>query len=103
MSTTPDGAVRAYTEAHKAVFLSDLAEWLRVPSVPAEPDRSPAKPRGAEWPSGVDVPARCPGISVPSGSWHSVNEKADPGPAPEGRGDASAYLWGDLSDMSNRA
>ncbi|MFE2425155.1 dipeptidase [Streptomyces sp. NPDC059373] len=49
MSTTPDSAVRTYIEAHKAAFLDDLADWLRIPSVSADPDRSADVRRSAEW------------------------------------------------------
>jgi acetylornithine deacetylase/succinyl-diaminopimelate desuccinylase-like protein len=49
MSTTPDSAVRTYIEAHKTAFLDDLADWLRIPSVSADPDRSADVRRSAEW------------------------------------------------------
>ncbi|MEU8568484.1 dipeptidase [Streptomyces pathocidini] len=49
MSTTPDSAVRAYIEEHRSAFLEDLAEWLRIPSVSADPDRAADVRRSAEW------------------------------------------------------
>ncbi|MER6311535.1 dipeptidase [Streptomyces sp. NPDC001657] len=49
MSTTPDSAVRAYLDSHRDAFLDDLAEWLRIPSVSADPDRAPDVRRSAEW------------------------------------------------------
>jgi acetylornithine deacetylase/succinyl-diaminopimelate desuccinylase-like protein len=49
MSQTPDNAVRAYIEHHRAVFLDDLAEWLRIPSVSAQPDHAPDVRRSADW------------------------------------------------------
>ncbi|MFI1963959.1 dipeptidase [Streptomyces pathocidini] len=49
MSATPDSAVRAYIEEHRSAFLEDLAEWLRIPSVSADPDRAADVRRSAEW------------------------------------------------------
>ncbi|MFE9255516.1 M20/M25/M40 family metallo-hydrolase [Streptomyces sp. NPDC006879] len=49
MSETPDSAVRTYIDTHRAAFLDDLAEWLRIPSVSAEPERAPEVRRSAEW------------------------------------------------------
>ncbi|MDW6060137.1 dipeptidase [Streptomyces sp. FXJ1.4098] len=51
MSNTPDTdiAVRAYVDAHRAAFLDDLAEWLRIPSVSADPARADDVRRSAEW------------------------------------------------------
>ncbi|WP_234383152.1 M20/M25/M40 family metallo-hydrolase [Streptomyces dysideae] len=42
-------AVRPYDEAHRAAFLDDLAEWLRIPSVSAQPDHAPDVRRSADW------------------------------------------------------
>ncbi|GAA0470538.1 dipeptidase [Streptomyces sp. NPDC046215] len=49
MSDTPDSAVRAFIEGHRAAFLDDLVEWLRIPSVSADPERAPEVRRSAEW------------------------------------------------------
>lgn len=49
MSTTPDSAVRAYIALHREAFLQDLAEWLRIPSVSADPERAGEVRRSAEW------------------------------------------------------
>ncbi|GAA2515591.1 dipeptidase [Streptomyces gobitricini] len=52
MSDTPDSAVqtvRAYIEQHRAAFLDDLVEWLRIPSVSAQPVHAPDVRRSAEW------------------------------------------------------
>lgn len=49
MSNTPDSAVRTYIDGHRDAFLSDLAEWLRIPSVSAEPERAADVRRSAEW------------------------------------------------------
>ncbi|MBT2386604.1 dipeptidase [Streptomyces sp. ISL-11] len=49
MSDTPDSAVRAFIEGHRADFLDDLVEWLRIPSVSAEPGRAADVRRSAEW------------------------------------------------------
>ncbi|MFJ8072985.1 dipeptidase [Streptomyces sp. NPDC096176] len=49
MSDTPDSAVRTYIEQHRAAFLDDLAEWLRIPSVSAQPEHDADVRRSAEW------------------------------------------------------
>ncbi|CAL9305703.1 MULTISPECIES: dipeptidase [unclassified Streptomyces] len=52
MSDTPDSAVqtvRKYIEQHRAAFLDDLAAWLRIPSVSAQPEHAPDVRRSAEW------------------------------------------------------
>ncbi|CAL9428347.1 dipeptidase [Streptomyces sp. enrichment culture] len=42
-------AVRTYIGEHRAAFLDDLAEWLRIPSVSAQPDHAPDVHRSAAW------------------------------------------------------
>ncbi|MEV5505956.1 dipeptidase [Streptomyces orinoci] len=49
MSPTPDSAVRSYIATHRAAFLDDLAEWLRIPSVSADPGRAGEVRRSADW------------------------------------------------------
>ncbi|MFF8830219.1 dipeptidase [Streptomyces sp. NPDC015131] len=52
MSDTPDSAVqtvRTYIDRHRAAFLDDLVEWLRIPSVSAQPEHAPDVRRSAEW------------------------------------------------------
>ncbi|GGK27355.1 peptidase [Streptomyces camponoticapitis] len=53
MSETPDSAVRTHTRdyirSHRAAFLDDLAEWLRIPSVSAQPDHAADVARSADW------------------------------------------------------
>ncbi|MEU4149775.1 dipeptidase [Streptomyces sp. NPDC026659] len=49
MSQTPDSAVHAYIERHRAAFLDDLAAWLRIPSVSAQPERADDVRRSADW------------------------------------------------------
>ncbi|MCQ8833423.1 M20/M25/M40 family metallo-hydrolase [Streptomyces malaysiensis] len=51
MSNTPDtdNAVRAYVDGHGAAFLAELSEWLRIPSVSADPARTDDVRRSAEW------------------------------------------------------
>ncbi|MGW1493754.1 dipeptidase [Streptomyces sp. NPDC002402] len=52
MSDTPDSAVRTYIEQHRAAFLDDLADWLRIPSVSAQPDHAADVRRSADWLAG---------------------------------------------------
>ncbi|MFD5426083.1 dipeptidase [Streptomyces sp. NPDC127084] len=49
MSETQDNAVRTYIHGHRAAFLDDLAEWLRIPSVSAQPEHGGDVRRSAEW------------------------------------------------------
>ncbi|MFP3988072.1 dipeptidase [Streptomyces sp. E11-3] len=42
-------AVRAYIETHRPAFLDDLADWLRIPSVSAQPEHAPDVRRSADW------------------------------------------------------
>jgi len=42
-------AVRAYIGEHRDAFLADLAEWLRIPSVSAQPQHAPDVLRSADW------------------------------------------------------
>ncbi|WP_329147834.1 dipeptidase [Streptomyces niveus] len=53
MSETPDSAVRTHTRdyirSHRAAFLDDLAEWLRIPSVSAQPEHDADVRRSADW------------------------------------------------------
>ncbi|OEV30823.1 peptidase M20 [Streptomyces nanshensis] len=45
----PDDAVRARIEDRRAAFLDDLVEWLRIPSVSADPEHAGDVRRSAEW------------------------------------------------------
>ncbi|MDQ1008425.1 acetylornithine deacetylase/succinyl-diaminopimelate desuccinylase-like protein [Streptomyces sp. V4I23] len=49
MSETPDSAVRTYIEQHRTAFVDDLVEWLRIPSVSAQPDHDDDVRRSADW------------------------------------------------------
>ncbi|MFF1693926.1 dipeptidase [Streptomyces sp. NPDC058257] len=42
-------AVRTFIQTHRAAFLDDLAEWLRIPSVSAQPDHGQDVRRSADW------------------------------------------------------
>ena len=49
MTKTPDSVVRSFIDQHQADFLQDLADWLSIPSVSADPGRSGDVRRSAEW------------------------------------------------------
>ncbi len=49
MTSIPDDAVREYIAAHRDAFLADLAEWLRIPSVSADPGQAGEVARSADW------------------------------------------------------
>ncbi|MER8183611.1 dipeptidase [Kitasatospora sp. NPDC094015] len=49
MTKTPDSVVRSYIDQHEADFLRELADWLRIPSVSADPERAGEVRRSAEW------------------------------------------------------
>lgn len=49
MSNAPDTAVRAFVQDHREAFLDDLAQWLRIPSVSADPGRADDVRRSARW------------------------------------------------------
>ncbi|WP_225846254.1 M20/M25/M40 family metallo-hydrolase [Streptomyces sp. HPF1205] len=49
MGTTPDDDVLAYIAQHRSAFLAALGDWLRIPSVSADPDRAPDLLRSAQW------------------------------------------------------
>lgn len=49
MSDTPDSAVREAAASRYARFLDDLCEWLRIPSISAEPERAEDVARSARW------------------------------------------------------
>ncbi|MFJ6212885.1 M20/M25/M40 family metallo-hydrolase [Streptomyces sp. NPDC092296] len=49
MTRTPDSAVRSYIDQHRAAFLDELAAWVRIPSVSADPARAGESRRSAEW------------------------------------------------------
>ncbi|MQY16275.1 Succinyl-diaminopimelate desuccinylase [Streptomyces sp. RB5] len=49
MSSTPDTVVRTFISDQNGAFLSDLQEWVRIPSVSADPDHAGDVRRSAEW------------------------------------------------------
>ncbi|GGO85772.1 dipeptidase [Wenjunlia tyrosinilytica] len=49
MSNAPDNGVRAFIDQNGGGFLDELAEWLRIPSVSADPGRAGDVRRSAEW------------------------------------------------------
>ena len=53
MTTSPDSVVREFIAEHRAAFLDDLSEWLRIPSVSADPARAAEVRRSAEWLTGA--------------------------------------------------
>jgi len=48
-ANSTDIAVRDFVEAHAAEFTQDLSEWLRIPSISGDPDRTGDVRASAEW------------------------------------------------------
>ncbi|MBB5117129.1 peptidase M20 [Streptomyces eurocidicus] len=88
MSDSPDSAVRAFIEGHRAAFLDDLAEWLRIPSVSAEPARAGDVRRSAEW-----LVAKLAGTGFPTAEiWETDGAPAVFAEWPSGDPDAPTVL-----------
>ena len=45
----PPGDVRSFIAEHSGAFLEDLIDWLRIPSISADPDRAFDVRQSAEW------------------------------------------------------
>ena len=45
----PDNAVEQHVAAHRDEFLADLVEWMRIPSISADPARADDVRRSAQW------------------------------------------------------
>ncbi|MEV3874389.1 dipeptidase [Streptomyces sp. NPDC049906] len=45
----PGNAVRTYVDQHRDAFLAALGDWLRIPSVSAQPEHAPDVRRSADW------------------------------------------------------
>src|SRR5215469_242298 len=48
-SPTADTGVRGYIDAHAREFFDTLNDWLAIPSISADPERSADVRRSAEW------------------------------------------------------
>jgi len=49
MSETLDSAVQTYIQQHRDSFLEELSQWLRIPSVSAQPEHAEDVRRSADW------------------------------------------------------
>ena len=45
----PDPAVRAYVTERRAEFVAELSDWLRIPSISADPEHAGEVSRSADW------------------------------------------------------
>ena len=45
----PDPAVRAYVTERRAEFVAELGDWLRIPSISADPEHAGEVSRSADW------------------------------------------------------
>lgn len=46
---TPDPAVRAYVAERRDEFVAELSDWLRIPSISADPEQADEVSRSADW------------------------------------------------------
>ncbi len=46
---TPDPAVRAFVAEHRQQLVDELSEWLRIPSISADPEHADEVSRSADW------------------------------------------------------
>ena len=46
---THDPAVRAFVEGHRTQLVEELSDWLRIPSISADPEHAGEVARSAEW------------------------------------------------------
>lgn len=82
------GAVRAYIDDHRAAFLDDLAEWLRIPSVSVQPDHAADVRRSADW-----LAARLTATGFPTAEvWETAGAPAVFAEWPSGDPDAPTVL-----------
>ncbi|MEU5420621.1 dipeptidase [Streptomyces sp. NPDC001407] len=88
MSDTPDSAVRAYIDEHRDAFLDDLVEWLRIPSVSADPGRASDVRRSADWLAGKLTATGFPTVEV----WETDGAPAVFAEWPSGDADAPTVL-----------
>ena len=72
MSTTDDSviddarrdAVHSYVQEHAEEFVAQLSEWLRIPSVWADPERAGDVQRSAEWIAAAARAAGFPTVEI---------------------------------------
>ncbi|MBI1376829.1 MAG: dipeptidase [Frankiales bacterium] len=63
-STAPDPAVRAYVAEHRAQLVEELSDWLRIPSISADPAHAGEVARSADWLAQRLVRAGFPTVEV---------------------------------------
>jgi acetylornithine deacetylase/succinyl-diaminopimelate desuccinylase-like protein len=61
---TRDPAVRAHVEGWRAQFLDELSEWLRIPSISADPDYADEVSRSADWLAQRLIRAGFPSVEI---------------------------------------
>src|SRR3954462_3091284 len=49
LAVMPSSPIRTYVQEHQQEFLDRLIEWLRIPSISADPQQSGEVRRSAEW------------------------------------------------------
>jgi acetylornithine deacetylase/succinyl-diaminopimelate desuccinylase-like protein len=60
----PDGAVEQFLAANRDELLAELCEWLRIPSISADPERAADVRRSAEWLAAAFTRAGFPTVEV---------------------------------------
>jgi acetylornithine deacetylase/succinyl-diaminopimelate desuccinylase-like protein len=64
MTTPPDGAVRAFLADARDAFVAELIEWLRIPSISADPARADDVQASADWLAAALVRTGFPVVEV---------------------------------------
>src|SRR5947208_3803712 len=83
-----DSGVRQFCQEHADQFLAELIEWLRIPSVSADPDRAGEVRLSAQWPAAAFTRTGFPTVEI----WETGGLPAVFAEWPAENGDAPAVV-----------